>query len=538
MPCKGKDSFVDPLDSAASLRCENQAIRILHLEDAPLDAELINSMLKSDGLRCDIMVAPGKPEFELALGQQRFDLILCDHGLPNYDGFAALKLAQEKQPATPVIMLSGLLDDSQAVESLKAGATDYILKQRLARLVPAIERALRDARERAEKKPLESALRRAQRMDSSGALAGGIAHDLNNALAPVLMSVEQIKKCPDEAGQKRYLDIITASAQRATAMVRQILRFALGQGRIGPMEVTSLVREMAKFVGDTFPKSISIFVEAGGPEIWKIQGDATEIHQVLLNLCVNARDAMSSGGVLMISAQNVELDEAAAAKLRALPGRYVRLSVGDTGCGIKPEILPRIFEPFFTTKDPEKGTGLGLSTVLAIVKHHGGCIDVKTAPGQGSEFRVCLPAAGFALPEEAIAAPDPPLPVGNGELIIVVEDEEAARELMKTTLENFGYRVLTAQNGVQAISRFEQQRDEIKVLVTDTDMPFMDGTQVIQAIKTMKPDLPVIVASGSRAASTASEKSGAESMVSLGKPFSAEQLIIAVGFAVQHLVND
>ncbi len=529
---------MDPLDSTAGVRCENRAIRILHLEDAPLDAELINTILRSDGLRCDIIVAPGKPEFELALSQQRFDLILCDHGLPNYDGFAALKLAREVQPATPVIMLSGLLDDYQAVESLKAGATDYILKQRLARLVPAIERALRDSRQRSEKKQLEAALVRAQRMDSIGALAGGIAHDLNNALAPVLMSVEQLKSCPDAIGKERYLEIIAASTRRATAMVRQILRFALGQGRIGPLEVTSLVQEMAKIIEDTFPKSISIFVEAGGQDIWKIRGDATEIHQVLLNLCVNARDAMTGGGILMISAQNVELDEAAAAKLGTLPGPYVRLSVGDTGCGIRPEILPRIFEPFFTTKDPEKGTGLGLSTVSAIVKNHGGCIDVKTAPGEGSEFRVYLPATEPAEPGEASPPREQPLPVGNGELILVVEDEEAVRELIKTTLENFGYRVLTAQNGVQGISRFEQRKDEIKVLVTDTDMPFMDGMQVIQAIKTMKPDLPVIVASGSRAASKDSEKSITESIVSLGKPFSAEQLIFAVGFAVQNLVND
>jgi two-component system, cell cycle sensor histidine kinase and response regulator CckA len=529
---------VQTLESTASVGRERRAIRILHLEDVRLDAELIQTILTSSGVRCEISVTPRRADFEAAVKDQPFDIILCDHGLPDYDGFSALRFAQENQPTTPVIVLSGVLDESHAVESLKSGATDYILKQRLTRLVAAVERALREARERAEKRQLELAFLRAQRMDSLGSLAGGIAHDLNNALAPIQMSVEVLKSTSDESIRQRYLDVISASTQRATGMVRQILRFARGHGRIGPVSVAGVVREMSKIIQDTFPKSISIFVDVGGQEVWQIQGDATEIHQVLLNLCVNARDAMSGGGILMISAKNIILGESDAARLRTVAGRYVMLSVGDTGVGIAPEVLPRIFEPFFTTKMPEQGTGLGLSTVAGIVKSHGGCVDVKTAPSQGTEFRVYLPASEGAADEESGPSSGAELPVGNGELVLVVEDEEAVRELIKTTLENYGYRVVTAKNGVQGLTRFEEQQHEIRVLVTDTDMPFMDGLQVIHAIKTLKPDLPVIIASGSKRDDAELSRLGPGEMTSLGKPFSAEQLILAVGFAVQNAIED
>ncbi len=332
-------------------------------------------------------------------------------------------------------MLSGMLDDAQAVESLKSGATDYILKQRLARLVPAIRRALLEAEVRAEKKKLEADFLRAQRMDSIGALAGGIAHDLNNALAPVLMSVELLKNCDDNAVRQKFLDIIGSSAQRATGMVKQILGFARGRGGIGPVPVSRRIREMAKIVQDTFPKSITISVNPGGDELWQVRSDATELHQVLLNLCVNARDAMPNGGRLTLSAQNVRLDQEAASRLKTVPGPCILLSVADTGCGIPPNVLTRIFEPFFTTKLPDKGTGLGLSTVASIVKNQKGCIDVETEIGRGTEFKVYLPAVEAAPNELEVKSQNTTLPTGHGELILVIEDEEAVCELTKTTLE-------------------------------------------------------------------------------------------------------
>ncbi|HEX3718906.1 MAG TPA: response regulator [Verrucomicrobiae bacterium] len=520
--------------NSAIAKEKRECVRILHLEDSAADAQLIHILMDDEGLRCDVTVAPNKPRFENALTENQFDLILCDHGIPGYDGFSALRFAREIQPLTPIIMLSGMLDDAQAVESLKGGATDYILKQRLARLVPAIRRALHEAEERDEKKKLEAAFLRAQRMDSIGALAGGIAHDLNNALAPVLMSVELLKNCDDEAVRERFLDVITSSAQRATGMVKQILGFARGHGRSGPVSVSNVVREMAKILRDTFPKSISISVKSGNEGLWQIPGDATELHQVLLNLCVNARDAMPKGGRLSVSAENARLDEAAAADLKTAPGPYVLLSVADTGTGIPPEVLPCIFEPFFTTKMPDKGTGLGLSTVAGIVRQHGGCIDIKTELGHGTEFRIYFRALESTTDDHEISDEEVQLPTGHGELILVIEDEEAVRELTKTTLETYNYRVVTAQDGEQGITRFKEHSREIRVLVTDTDMPYLDGMGAVHAIKQMRPDIPVIIASGSKYDTEQVLRIKREHCFNLGKPFSADQLLLAVGMAIQH----
>ena len=513
---------------------KHECIRVLHLEDSSADAEAeVHLLMGDEGLHCSVVLAPNKPKYEAALIQHQFDLILCDHGIPGYDGFTALRLAKERQPLTPIIMISGMLDDAQAVESLKGGATDYILKQRLARLVPAIRRALMEAEEREEKKQLEAAFLRAQRMDSLGALAGGIAHDLNNALAPVLMSVELLRNCNEEEVRTRFLDVIHSSAQRATGMVKQILGFAHGHNWAGPVPLSNVIREMAKIVRDTFPKSISICVKSGSEKLWQTQRDATEVHQVLLNLCVNARDAMPKGGRLTVSAENLSLDHADAKTLKIAPGAYVVLSVADTGSGIPPEVLPRIFEPFFTTKSPDKGTGLGLSTVAGIVKHHGGCIDIKTEFGKGTEFKVYLRAFEMIAAVPEIPSQAVELPTGNGELILVIEDEEAIRELTKTTLETYGYRVVTAQDGEQGISRFKEHSREIRVLVTDTDMPYLDGMGAVRAIKELRPDIPVIIASGSKYDTEQLQRIKREQYVNLGKPFSADQLLIAVGMAIQ-----
>lgn len=521
-------------EKSVGVNGETGQIRILYLEDSTLDADLVRCVMEQGGLQCDITVIPSKSSFETSLAQQQFELILCDHGIPGYDGFSALGCAQKIQPLTPVIMLSGMFDDAQAVESLKNGATDYILKQRLARLVPAIRRALFEAEERAEKKKLEADFLRAQRMDSMGALAGGIAHDLNNALTPVLMSVELLKNCDNNAVRQKLLDLIASSAQRATGMVKQILGFARGRHGTGPVQVSHLVREMAKIVQDTFPKSIVLSVNSGGQGLWQIHSDATELHQVLLNLCVNARDAMPNGGRLTLFTQNVRLDQESAAQLKAKLGPHVLISVEDTGSGIPSDVLPRVFEPFFTTKLPDKGTGLGLSTVASIVKHLGGGIHVETELGRGTKFNIYLPAIESGAGELEANPQEKALPTGHGELILVVEDEEAVCELTKTTLENYGYRVVTANNGVQGISRFEEYKDEVRALVTDTDMPYMNGMGAIHAIREMKPDIPVIIASGSKRDTEWMRRVETENVINLSKPFSVEQLLLAVGMAIPH----
>jgi CheY-like chemotaxis protein len=365
-------------------------------------------------------------------------------------------------------------------------------------------------------------------MDSIGALASGVAHDLNNALAPVLMSVELLKQCDDPADRDRFLDIITASAQRGTGMVKQILSFARGNGgKSGPVQLGHAIREMIKIVQDTFPKSIVIRNNVAVKRLWKIRGDVTELHQVLMNLCVNARDAMPDGGQLSLSAENVMLGQRELPpNVTNSPGAYIKLSVADTGGGIPPEVLSRMFEPFFTTKGPDQGTGLGLSTVASIVKEHGGFIDVKTTLGEGTDFCVYLPADDMAEEAETEQVLTD-LPTGNGELIMVMDDEEAVRELTKTTLENYGYRVVTAHNGMDGIARFEKHRDELRLIVSDTDMPFMDGLTAIRSIQQSRPDLPIIIASGTQRDTERLKRPGGN-LINLGKPYSLESLLTAV----------
>ena len=384
-----------------------------------------------------------------------------------------------------------------------------------------------------EKKSYAAQLLRAQRMESLGALAGGIAHDLNNALAPVIMGAELLKKSQTEAKSRLMLETILASAYRGSQMVRQILSFARGsQGRTGQVLTAELMTEMDKILNDTFPKFISI-QSITGRELWGIRGDITELHQVLLNLCVNARDAMPVGGQLTLAAENVTVKkENIPPNFDASPGPYVMLSVTDTGTGIPPEVLPRIFEPFFTTKSPEKGTGLGLSTVSNIVRNHDGFIEIKSEPGKGTCFKVFLPAcekneAAKNTVDEAV------LSDGHGELILVVDDEQAVRELTKTTLENYGYRVVTASNGLLGVTCFDQYKEEICVVVSDTDMPFSNGLEAIRSMQQMKPDIRIIIASGGSRDTAFFRKVDKAHISELPKPYTVEQLLNAVADAIK-----
>lgn len=379
-----------------------------------------------------------------------------------------------------------------------------------------------------EKKSYEAQLRRAQRMESIGALASGIAHDLNNALTPVIMGADLLRQSRSDDERRRLLDMMVLGAKRGTEMVRQILSFARGsKPQSGQVPVKHLINEMVKIVRDTFPKSISIDCIAP-TKLWPIRGDMTELHQVLLNLCVNARDAMPEGGRLTIRAENQRLHEPRAAGNSSIPaGRYVMLAISDTGTGIAPEVLPRIFEPFYTTKSPDKGTGLGLSTVKKIMKEHQGFLNVRSELGKGTTFMLHLPVAesaeGNCFEIELVEPPH-----GHGELILIIDDEEAVRELAKTTLENYGYRTLTAANGAQGIVRFEEHREEIKLVVTDSEMPVLDGQSAIRAIRQLKSSIPIIIASGAKQGAGFIEGIEPRGLLVLSKPYNIEQLLNGV----------
>lgn len=371
---------------------------------------------------------------------------------------------------------------------------------------------------------------RAQRMESIGTVAGGIAHDLNNMLAPILLAVEMARLQGPSPGVERYLGTIETSARRSADLVRQVLTFARGvEGQRVPVRAGHIVQEAARFATETFPRNFRIITECAS-DLWTIQADATQLNQVLLNLALNARDAMPTGGQILFAAQNLRVDaDLAASNSHAQPGPHVVLSVSDTGTGIAPQHLDHIFEPFFTTKEVGKGTGLGLPTVHAIIREHGGFITVQSELGVGSVFRVHLPARP-ELPPAAPATPAQPTPArpGEGELILIIDDEVSLRDLTRHTLESRGYSVIEAGDGAEGVALFAQHRDRVVLVLTDMAMPVMDGTATINALHRIEPRLPIIATSGHDPSGRLNPSIQAEIRHFLPKPFNADQLLAAI----------
>jgi len=381
-----------------------------------------------------------------------------------------------------------------------------------------------------ERKKLEQQFLRTQRMESIGTLAGGIAHDLNNTLGPIIMSLDLLKMKFADAGSQELIAIISSSAQRGADMVSQVLSFARGvEGRRMEVQVKHLIREIEKIVNDTFLKNIQVRTIAPH-ELWTVRGDPTQLHQVLLNLCLNARDAMPMGGTLTISAENLSLDAQYAGQslnLGAKAGPYVFLQVKDTGAGIPPEVVEKIFDPFFTTKELGKGTGLGLSTSLAILKSHGGFIHVYSEVGKGTTFKIYLPAQTESSPE-VVAAQAAELPHGNQELILVVDDEAPFRQITQQTLEAFGYRVVLAADGAEAVAVFARRGAEIAVVLTDMMMPIMDGPATIQVLRRMNPKVRIIGSGGLTPHGHVAHALSLGLEHFLPKPYTAETLLKAI----------
>lgn len=377
-----------------------------------------------------------------------------------------------------------------------------------------------------EKKQLESQFLRTQRLESLGTLAGGIAHDLNNILTPVLSTAQLLQfKFPNaDERSRQLLEIIEANTRRGAALVKQVLQFARGvEGKRAIVQVKHLIYEVQQIAEKTFPKSIEVLtnVDSG---LWLVSGDATHLHQVLMNLVVNARDAMPNGGTLTIAAENLLIDERyVRTNLDASVGPYIGVTVKDTGTGMSAETADRIFEPFFTTKEIGKGTGLGLSTVRGIVKSHRGFMDVLSKVGEGTEFKVFLPAveASVVAPVEA-----PQLSNGNAEWILVIDDEAAILETTKVSLEAYNYHVLTASSGIEAISLYAQYKHKIAVVLVDMMMPSMDGLTTIQTLQRINSQIKAIAISGFVPNDKLREASGISYF--LAKPYTIQELLQAL----------
>jgi PAS domain S-box-containing protein len=389
--------------------------------------------------------------------------------------------------------------------------------------VPEVRGLVVNSRDITEKRKLESQFLRAQRMESVGILAGGIAHDLNNILAPIMLSVDMLREEHPTLKSRAMINTIETSVKRGADLVRQVLSFSRGTGGEQTIiQLRHLVSETEKILRETFPKSVDIITDIP-KNLWTVKGDATQIHQVMMNLCVNARDALPKGGRIEITAENVALDEKfVSPHPKAKTGPHVILSFADTGVGIPASDLDKIFDPFFTTKETGKGTGLGLSTVSTIVKNHGGFVDVESEVGKGTTFKIYLPAQ---TAPEIIREPNAAKEscTGNGELILIIDDETALRDFVKVTLETYGYRTIEASDGAEAVEVFARSKKKIDVVITDIMMPYMDGIAAIAVLRRLDPEIKVVAVSG---LTEVEDKPGLKEVDAfLNKPFSAGLLL-------------
>ncbi len=640
----------------------NSQLHILIVEDSEDDLLLLLRELRRGGYTPDYERVETAADMQAALDRQLWDLVIADYTLPRFSAPEALALLQTQQQDLPFIIVSGTIGEEAAVAAMRAGAHDYLLKNNLARLVPAVERELREARERQKRleaehalreseerfrqlaenitesvfwmsdpkalemlyvspayeriwgrscaslyanfmewieaihpedrqrihtsffeqsllgnydqeyritrpdgsirwirdrgfpiqdragvpyrvvgiaeditnrKLTEAALRRTERLESLGTLTSGIAHDLNNVLTPIMGIVQllPLKLVDTDESIQRLLQILQDSTRRGADLVKQILSFTSGvESKPTDTQVSDLLLELHKIIHQVFPKNIELAIDLP-PGLWMIVADATMLHQVFMNLCVNARDAMPDGGTLSISAANLAIPHSesqaldrnyALMNLDPRIGNYVVVTVADTGTGIAPAILDRIFDPFFTTKDIGKGTGLGLSTVMGIIKSHHGSIDVDSQVGIGTQFKIYLPATQASAIAPVVETKPPS---GRGELILVVDDEIAIQEITKATLEANGYRAMTASDGIEAIALYAKHKREIDLVLMDMMMPSLDSITVIRTLHKLNPQVQIIAMSG-LATNDAVKKTLSEGVKAfLPKPFTTSELL-------------
>jgi two-component system cell cycle sensor histidine kinase/response regulator CckA len=471
-------------------------LRILHLEDDPNDAALVRSTLEAEGISCAITWVRGRDDFVVALERGGIDLVISDFSLPAFDGLSAVGTVRAKWPDLPFILVSGTLGEELAIDSLKSGATDYVLKDHLFRLVPAVRRAMQEVEERAERRRLEAQFIEAQKMEVLGQLASGVAHDFNNILAVIIGYSDLIMSDHGPGSPlRKYTEEIRHASERAAGLTRQLLVFGRKQTvqRV-VLDLNVVVKDLDKMLRRLIDENIEMTI-IPEKQIGRVKADSGYLGQVLMNLVLNARDAMPNGGKLTIATKNVELDKNYT-HTGVVPGEYVMLSVSDSGTGMTDEVKALLFEAFFTTKPSGKGTGLGLATCHTIVQQSGGHIDVYSEIGNGTTFKIYFPRVVEPLDVAARPIHNGLLPRGT-ETLLVVEDEPSVRHLARSVLENQGYEVLTASNGQDALHVASQNKGSpIRLVLTDVIMPLMGGKVMAEWLKTIYPDLKILFTSG------------------------------------------
>jgi CheY-like chemotaxis protein len=505
---------------------------LLIVDDVEANRDTMQAILGPDDYR--LVEAPDGPTALQLARDLPPDLVLLDVMMPGMDGFEVCRRlrADPRHAEVPIVLVTALDDDASRLTGFESGADDFVTKPFNRAELRARVRSITRLNRYRRITEMQERLMRAHRLENLGMLTSGIAHDFNNALAPILMAGTLLREQVSEPGGRRLLAIIEQSSTRGAALVRQMLAFARGiAGERQRVQVGEVLREVIDIAATTFPKSIRIESQLPG-DLWPVLANPTQLNQVFMNLAINARDAMAQGGVLAITATNCVLDAAAAAAIPdGRPGRFIRMEVRDTGTGIPPDVLERIWEPFFTTKESDKGTGLGLATVRGIVRQDEGFAVVQTTsgavPGHGTSFIVYWPALLMEHdPGEEGGAPVEPAKRGAGELILVVDDEESVRDVCAEVLTRQGYRVVTANDGAEGIVAFAQRATEVRLLLTDNDMPVLSGAAMIVAVRGLNPALPVVIISGLNSLGKGPPVPPATAR--LAKPFTAEALSLVV----------
>ena len=511
------------------------SLRVLFVEDSADDVELIRRELARFGFHVEPRVAETRADFLTALREGTWDVVLSDHSMKGFSSTDALRLLRDQDSDIPFIIVSGTIGEDSAVEAMRAGAHDYVLKHNLRRLGPAVERELREAANRRMQRSTHAALqasehrlRHAQRMEAVGRLAGGIAHDFNNLLTVILgFSEFLIEELPENGPAHRDATEIRMAAQRATRLTKQLLAFSRQQvleRRV--IDLVAALSEMQPMIERLIGEDVQFtFSHAEPPQL--VLMDPGQFEQVVMNLVINARDAMPGGGQLTLFLDRERLDANHAAELEIKPGHYVVLVVTDTGEGMAPDTIEHIFEPFFTTKPPGSGTGLGLSTVFGIVHQSGGGIEVDSVVKQGTTFRVYFPLSGAAAVDHEKHMPQSS-PREQASTILLAEDEQGVRAFLEMALRRAGHRVIATPSGTEALTIAERSPDPIDLLIADVVMPGLSGPEVADRLKHRHPSMQTLFLSGYSSHSALPERVTADPGAFLQKPFTVEALLAKV----------